>query len=75
MPQSKPRTNVEAGSRAIYPVLPLRDIVVFPQSSYWGGAARKTSKVLRNAGSPLLGSGSAIRRTKSHASVEAAHEC
>lgn len=30
MPQSKPRTNVEAGSRAIYPVLPLRDIVVFP---------------------------------------------
>ena len=30
MPQSKQRTSVEAGSRATYPVLPLRDIVVFP---------------------------------------------
>ena len=30
MPQTKQRPTVEADSRAIYPVLPLRDIVVFP---------------------------------------------
>ncbi len=30
MPQSKQRSTIEAGSRAVYPVLPLRDIVVFP---------------------------------------------
>ena len=30
MPLAKQRSSVEPGSRAVYPVLPLRDIVVFP---------------------------------------------